>query len=719
MDMFSARQRPRARRLPAALIVPALWAAASVAGAQQLDFETPGAGWTAIGPGVAWESERPLQGRHSLSLDSSAGETWAVSEPLEGFTPGAPVEVSLAVRRVSGEADFALALVSGAEGPEGPPLWRGAPTRDARARRLALRIVTGLPAPRLALGALGAPGAWLVDDIRISPTRVAPVTRPVSRELVPRYPEALPADWLPEGNMDLQARSILGRDSYYILPGPLELNPQREIALHRGERVGMFMDALSRSEATRGLLIEAAGPAGWRTELVETRLEGRRSVTVNIPLQPMQAGETHLRVRFTYDGDVKEMPVLVRSVRYYPALGVLWTPEAALETGLGPFAALPTQLHQATVRGPADLPAAARLAATGADLALMWDMPPGEAVDALRGLPQALGERAALFGLDDADAEVEAQRALLSAVREFSLEAVALSRPFDLRATPGGLVGDAALTAALEAAPGAHADALRVRLPRLGGAAVLRETVDGRAPAEPMLAWQHFDHHWDMAALRALLREKDAQLPFFCEGVGGTSTGDAGLDALVLVRVLLHVFAMGATAVTIPASAAPGDISLVGADGRPNATLLEVYGELARELAGVRSLTPPGDTDVAGYLSDKPVTFRHFMRGDEGIIALWNNTQAPQSVAVDVRCRPVQLRLLRISYPGEPWQREFVSDFQWDALARHWGQPAVYLDLQPLQVVILSLKLRGAHQGWLREVGPRPPPPPRPEPARR
>ena len=134
--------------------------------------------------------------------------------------------------------------------------------------------------------------------------------------------------------------------------------------------------------------------------------------------------------------------------------------------------------------------------------------------------------------------------------------------------------------------------------------------------------------------------------------------------------------------------------------------------ELCRELAGVRALAPPPDTEVAGYSGDKPVTYRPFLRGDEGIVALWNNSGQRKSVAVEVRCRPWQVRLLRISYPGETCQREFDGSFEWDELAKRFRQPAVYVDLEPLQTVVLSLKLRGAHAQWLREIGEKPIAPP-------
>lgn len=292
-----------------------------------------------------------------------------------------------------------------------------------------------------------------------------------------------------------------------------------------------------------------------------------------------------------------------------------------------------------------------------------------------------------------------------------------MGQAFQLHATPAGLTGGPELTNALQTRLAHQADVLTVRLPQLPGSAVLREAIDGKAGGRPMLAWLHFDRSWDMSALRGRLRDSEAYLPFLAQGVGGLSTGDEALDALLLSRVILHVFAMGANGLSVPARASdPAHIAFLSPDGKPNEALLQVYGELTRELAGVRALAPLVDTEVAGYRPGKPVSFRPFLRGDEGIVALWNNTQAAVGVSVEVRIRPQQLRLLRISYPGELCQREYISEFEWDKTARHWRHPAVYLDLQPLQVVILSLKFTGVHEGWLSQVGPKAPPPPESDP---
>ncbi len=704
----------RSPALMAAVVVLAA-ALCRCVGAQTLGFERPEQGWTTLAGSVAWQQGQAVEGRGSLSLESSVQtEAWAVSDPVDALVAGTVAEVSLAVRRLSGTGELGLALVSEPRLRPEAVVWRGVPKADTGWHRLSLRLVTGLGRARLAVGAVGEGGRWLIDDIRVSAAQVPPVTRPVPRTTTPVYSEPLPAAWDPGGDLDLRKRTIMGVASYYLQPGPVELNPLRELTLRRGERVGMDLDALSRGNAAKRMQIEVSGPTGWRTERRDLPVGGKRGLTVNVPLQPLLVGDTRVRVRFTCEGDAAQMPLLVHCTRYYPALGALWDVASAAETALAPFVQLPTQLHQLALGPPLAAGPLARLAATGADLAVTWSGPVADLVAGYRELPASL--RAALSAVGLATATPPEQAALFRAVRDLSPEAVVMSPPFALRPTAAGLQGAADLAPALTAGLAQACDVLTVRLPAAAGSAVLREAVDGRAVTGAMAAWCWFDRSRTLGGLRDMLNAQGAALPLSAQGVGGTSTGDPALDAFLMARTLVHVFASGANAVTVPAVAPPaGGVGLLAAD-KPTSPLLEVYGELTRELAGVRSLSPPQDTEVASYGPGKPVSYRHFLRGDEGIIVLWNNSATVQSVAVDVRCPPTQLRLLRLSYPGQLIVREYTSVFEWDLLARHWGQPAVYVELQPLQVVVAAMKLRGAVGTWLREVGPRPPNPPAVDP---
>jgi len=261
-----------------------------------LDFEQPQSGWTTLAPTVEWQDAQASEGERCLALENSAQiEAWAVSDVMEGFAPGKPVELSLAVRRLSGEGEIALALVADSKKPQSPALWRGVPHANAAWHRLALKVVTGLREPRLAIAAVGAPSRWLVDDIRVRPVRLKPVTRRVKRADLPEYSATIEDGWQPDGKMDLRTREIMGVESTFIHPGALELNPEQEITVSRGRRYGTFLDALSRGAASKTLTIETMGPTGWHTEKISREIKGKGKLSLNIPVQALLVGDFHLK----------------------------------------------------------------------------------------------------------------------------------------------------------------------------------------------------------------------------------------------------------------------------------------------------------------------------------------------------------------------------------------------------------------------------------------
>lgn len=701
------------------MVVLCLVLSALAAGAQTVSLQPADLGWKALGEGVSQEKGRAEQGPPCLAL-TKVGEkdAWAVSEPLAGFEPGKLVELSLSLRRASGSGELALSLVSDpavrplpaavppspAALPATPALWQGVPAADTRWHRLSLQLVCGMDKPRLLAGAVGAPAAWLVDEVRVAPARALAVTKP-AKEAGPRYAESLPAGWRPEGHLDVRTRPGTGPGRAYIQVGALELHPPTEVTVLRGQRSGVEVDAISWVDAAEALEVEVLGPPGWRNERRKVTVAAKASKPIRVPLQALTTGDFEVALRFSSARETARSPLLVHVLPYAPAFGALWEGAFPVAGDLSGPGAAALQFQQVTAAAGADL---RPLAALGADLVLTWRGTAQEAAAALAGLPAAA--RVAQVGAEGGEPgpagwapEAYLARALHAAGRDV----LVMSRTFDLESGPAGLEPGSAgrargpdLARALDQGLGAAADVLTVRLPPLPGAGLVRESVDGAAPSDaPMTAWTHFDRAWSLAGVRGLLRAKQAELPLFASGVGGRSTGDPALDALLLSRVILQVVSMGANGVTVPAQ-------------RLSVAQAQAYSELTRELAGVRSLGPPPDTDLAGYAPGKPVTYRPFLRGNEGIIALWNNTARPQQVAVEVRLRPLETRLLRISYPGEVCRREYVPEFDWDATAKYQRQSAVYVELQPLQVAVLAIEFRAAHAAWLREVGPKPAGPP-------
>lgn len=683
---------------------------AGIAGAQNLDFEAGHEGWAQVAGAMSAE-QTAAQGKQSLGLAATGTEgAWAVSEVLPGVEPGKAFELSLSLRKVEGDGPVAVALVSEKGRPVRPYLWEGSVRADSRWHRLVLQVVTGLSSPRVALGVTGS-GRWLVDDLRLRPVQVRDVTKPVAKKLRPQYAAELPQGWVPKGRLDLQTRNFLGRDSYYMRPGPFELNPQGEVTVLQGERTGGELDVLSRGKARNDLGVEVQGPPGWRSEVWSASIPGEVRVSLNVPLQAMTCGDSYLKVEFGAGGETKQMPLLVHSQRRFPLLGTWWPQGSSVDLA-GKLDAGAIQFHEVVCASATDLKQAAGSFGQPGDVAIRWGGEVKSAVAALTDLPVQQRGRICAFGLEG---EVSAadQQALAAALPGLIPEAAVLSPTVSVAAGQQGLQGGEKLQSLLAGGVGDSSEALDVQMPALPCSVVLRETLDGAAPTGPMASWTALDKALSLQGLRDQLNQAGAALPVYARFGTGTGTAAPGLDALVMTRALLQVFSVGASGVAVPAvQEKAGGLGLLDSEAQPVDAVSGTYAELCRELAGVRALAPPPDTEVAGYSGDKPVTYRPFLRGDEGIVALWNNSAQRKSVAVEVRCRPWQVRLLRISYPGETCQREFDGSFEWDELAKRFRQPAVYVDLEPLQTVVLSLKLRGAHAQWLREIGEKPIAPP-------
>lgn len=673
-----------------------------------LDLEQGAAGWVLSGTGATVASAGAAQGTGCLRLVRDETDAWALSPALPDVRPGEVFALSLSMRRVSGEGELSLAVVEGEDRGAVPPLWQGALDRNLSWRRLSLQIVCGLASPRVVLEATGAPCEWLVDNLRVEPARVPPVRVRIPKDRVPEYCENLPEGWDPGGDMDLLSREIMGMRSYHLRTGSIELNPLREVTVLRGERTGMLLDALLHGTMKRDLQVGVNGPVGWRMERWSMPVPPGQPATVSVPLQAMTAGDFRVKVAFGSGSDTRQMPVTVHSQRQYPALGVNWRSAEELPADLTPFRLLPAQFHHATLEPGAPTDWLERLADTGADLGITVQADVEGSLQMIGSLPAKVLGRTHFLGFEAPQISLAEAQGFYEAATQLRAEAVILGQTWEALNTGQGL--DAPdLAQGLQTGVARWAHVARLQLPPAPRAAVLRETADGPAVAGAMPALQLLDRVWSAGGLRALLQSQGAALPLYAEYTGRTC-GDPNLDAFVLAKALIQVVAMGANGFTLDGRARElDDIALLHADGTPNAPLMQVYGELCRELASAHPLAPPEGTALAAYEPGRPVTYRPFIRGDEGILALWNNTAQRQEVAVDVRSRPLQVRTLRISYPGELCVREFDGAFEWDALARRWGHPAVYLQVEPLQVVVMSLKLRGAHNAWLREVGPQPP----------
>lgn len=638
--------------------------------------------------------------------------SWVVTEPLRGTERGKPVAITLRARRLAGDAGLAVAMVPSPQPPIPPYLYQGTPWQDSEWHVLRLVVVTGLATPRLALAANGPAGQWSIEGVNVEPAAVEAVTRPVPEGLRPAYAPELPPGWRPDGNLDLETRGVGEAQSSLLRLGPLELRPADEPSVRRGVRGGAEVDVFSRSFETKKVTMEISGPPGSRQEVSSFEVPAKSVVTAQVPFQALRCGDLWLRARFTVDDTQKQMPIRVQSTRYWPTLGALWPQGADIAARLSAVGDTQLQFHQVTLPAGRDADTIATLAATGADVGVRWEGDEDAATQALMAIPRALAPQVSTIGM--AQKSTAACARFSAAAKQNRSDAVLLTIPFDLHLTPDGLQGDDRLAAELADGQVAQADALALRPPSLPVSIALRQEVDGAGGR--VTGWDCFDRAWSLSTLRAHLRERGASLPFFAEGLSGTGTGDPSLDALVMARAIIQVFAEGANAVTVRAvPSGESAVSLLGPDGKPT-PLLQVYAELTRELASVRAVAPPTATEFADYLPGRPVTYRAFMREAEGIAVLWNNTSETQHVGVEVRRQPTQTRLLRLSYPGELVQREYTPGFEWSELALKCRRPAIYTDIEPLQMVVLSVQMQAASSQWLREIGPRPTTPPKTDP---
>ena len=258
---------------------------------------------------------------------------------------------------------------------------------------------------------------------------------------------------------------------------------------------------------------------------------------------------------------------------------------------------------------------------------------------------------------------------------------------------------------------------LTERLPELPAGAVLEEQVDGKLRRESNEFWDDFDRHLDFSLFSTHLNANEENLPLLLTQVGGPATGDERLDALLTTRLVINACAQGAAGVAI--AMATEDLIAPGDSGSGAPPLDVALQQLTRELAAAVPLPNLADSEGFSGWQGCPVSYRVFQRADEGIVFMWNDTSAPVDVAVLLRCIPLQLHVIRLSYWGDFLTRRFQGLFSFSEEAERNRQSAVYVQVRPLEIVGLTFNLKAAHAGWLRQVAPRPPVPrrrpPRPE----
>ncbi len=674
---------------------------------------------------------QPQQVRLEAEADKPA---WIISQPLEGVTAGQPFQLSFSLRCVKGDASAAVSLLPAAEGcpPQTYIAWQQQPsTAFKRWRRVHLTLVPPITAKgvRLALGARGGDGAWEFANLDTRPRSPVSIPKgPLAELPPPRFPQALPDGWQPEGNLDGKPTSIGKLTALNTMVGSLEISMPAEVEVMRGERHRVMVLVTSHSTGEKTLEVSVQGPVGVAVPDFSVPVAPRSTMRFYPVLQCMRVGDAWYKFTFGCDGEYKSVPVRVHCYRGYPFFGCMWRGGAGAEAPTPEELAALDRLGISThyVVGPPDSLMAQTLKQTPGDLLVALSGPRQQQED-IAQLLDDLGQtrdRIALIGafLPPNWALFRTNPRILAAGNLDTLAQVASSKlpgafvmsvPFYVDKMSSGL--GAGLSAAVGAGIGEKAVSLVIAATGLPTAAAIEEAYGKATARQVSTFWVEFDKSYDPAPLRTALTEAGVRLPLLLiplvRGIDG-----GRLDALMLGRMVIDYLYQGATGVAVPASprqlpTANGNqgplgppITLLDENGRARPEICAVYRELARELAAAVPLASAHQGEGFGVSGGAYLTYKPFLRGNDGIVAMWNNSGRWVDVAVETRCLPLQMQVLRISYDGQLMHRQFMEMFQWSEEARKNHQTAVYVRVAPLQIVVLTLKLSSGHNGWLRRI---------------
>ena len=715
------------------LLLPILFAAA--APVSMLSFARSLDGWEVLAEGTA--SVTMLSGQGSgggncARLVASADHPATLISPaLDLDAAGMPFEVQLQIRALTDDGGpLQIGLASGhttGQPPTIEPLWTVQPIADSRWHTLTLAVSAHIgDGDTVALAFTASQRAdWAIDQVE-----VGRYTPPRSADHVPLgdtavYPEPLPADWEPEGLLDARARELIGSSELVADVGGIQLRLPPEAHCLRGMRQGIEISCANRVTDDRQLTISVQGPPDVQIADWTLPVPGKSTVRVFLPVQRLVTGDCWLKLGFRSGSEQAFVPVKLHSIPAYPVMGVTW-----------PNGQMPGEGDLSRVRDLGGGMHQLRLSADGSAYVLQHVGHPAGAAEWLLGVPAAPsielpeasvapasdGRRHLWYPLlpesSGAEQATAALCALAGQLHHHDHSPSLFSFPFSLAHDP--------LTARLRLNEGPALDAAHLggcpdattadssvssiilTLPHLSGATVLRTLWDGKPRDTVSAYWAQFGQGCDPAPVRLLSRQADMQLPFTVQLPQLGSSGDRRLDALKLGRIMASAAYQGATAVLLPAWERPGQVGLLQPDGLDAADdpVAQLHLTLAAELAAAVPVYAAEATDTMSPEPDARVTYKLFVRGDEGIVVMWNNTDQPQEVAVGLRSQPVTLRLLRLSHDGEFVQHQFQSIFRMTGRALETKQPGIYLRLDPLDITCLSLRLVDPHANWSRGVFP-------------
>jgi len=692
------------RRACTCIIVVAL--AASGATAEPLagfpanpGFEDGLDGWTVLAPdgAASVEAGGGATGQRALSLRDG----WVISAP-GGEAVAGWLAVSLRARPPGNSDDAGSLLVAMTASDDRPP--EALASLDAEAFRRGWRSVcVEMVAPRggEARIALGVDGAqpWLLDAVAVEPIdRAAPPDAGVV------LPNDLPAGWEPDGLLDARERTIAAMRELLVDVGGLEIGTPDAVTAPRGRRGVLPVTVVNRGQREKQLTISVAGPPGFFVPERTVTIRPSGTTVFNASVQSFALGDAWVRITFSCEDDRAETPVRVTTTVSYPAAGACWLSGTPSADELAAAASLDAQVYAvlAPSDGAADVfrglpPALTRLALLGA--------PWSEA--SARAAARTLSGRADALAIYRPRAEQppEDVSALVGALGDQET-ALVLGPPLDLEPGPPPTLANDDLEVACGLGEARAIAAPMLRLPALQAAALAEVSVDGRPVTAAQPCWTRLQAAANLDAVAAAIRAR-ARLPLFISELAASPSGSPTADALVMARVLTAVAWQGLTGFTLPAR--PSDcpsgaaaLSLLDEQGAPRDVIGRAFAELARELAGAVPLRAWSQTEQIGLSDDALIGFRPFMRGDEGLLALWNNTGADAGLMFETRTQPLDIHGVEIGPAGV--RRTYIGAFHYSEDAIALNRPVVFVSLGPGQFKLLSMQLADPHAGWLGAV---------------
>ncbi len=691
---------------------------ASAVGAADTDqqFKLDRNGWTVVGPvrsaaEIIIETDVDQKPAFAITPSSPAG-AWVISPPLSAMA--GPVTLSMRAQRRSGTGALAVSLVSNI--PESPtqitPLWHLEP-KDDRAHRIELGLVApATETVHLAIGAVDGEGQWIVEDIELSDW-TAPERKPGPLADLPAAtsPEPLPLGWEPPSSLDGRWRTV-GTDREMVTDvSGLRITFPAKVTVAQGVRHEMEVLVTNRGDVEKDLTISLQGPPGAYMPTFTVPFAGGGTTLFRPPVQMLHIGNHWIKVILSSGSETVEVPIEVVCKPRYPAVGICADPES-LVSSLPDVHKLTQFLHLRMPEDPASVSAAIQ-GLTKMAGQIILSLPLGNDTSAMLTHANAaqVNWTTSLVGLSlpasmqqSSGSDIAAAVATATEqIRSELSQAAIVSPPLPVVNSDEGLMPSPQFAEALDAGMGAAVGSVGLHISDLPHSAVLTEKIDGNLRQQPGSFWADFDRRYNFAGLRQTLTQRQLRLPLFLDCLPIEGAGEARLDALMLGRLLISGFAQGCTAATFPADL------LSSLQEENSSPLFAVIQELTRELAGTVPLRGlAGKEGFSGRIGE-PITYHSFMRKNEGILFMWNNTSRPIDVAVVLQALPLQMHLLRLSYSEQFVQRRFQGLFSLSDEARTNRQQAVYVRVRPLEIVGLSFNFKNPHAGWLGQLAPRPP----------